>query len=82
MRIFLDPGHGGSNPGAIGANGLEEADVNLDVALKTGRLLQAEGYTVNYSRLGDETVSLSEIPFIREHQLIFTERAQLPKILR
>ncbi len=60
MRIFLDPGHGGSNPGAVGANGLEEADVNLDIALKTGRLLQTEGYTVNYSRTDDTNVSLSE----------------------
>lgn len=60
MRIFLDPGHGGTNPGAIGVNGLEEADVNLDVALRTGRLLQAEGYTVNYSRTSDVNVSLSE----------------------
>lgn len=58
MRIFLDAGHGGANPGAIGLNGLEEANVNLDIALKTGRILQSYGYTVNYSRTGDETVSL------------------------
>ncbi|MGN1319245.1 MAG: N-acetylmuramoyl-L-alanine amidase [Lachnospirales bacterium] len=60
MKIFLDPGHGGNNPGAVGPNGLREADVNLDVALRTGRLLQSNGYTVKYSRTSDKTVSLSE----------------------
>lgn len=60
MKIFIDPGHGGDNPGATGPNGLREADVNLDVSLRTGRLLQAEGYTVNYSRTTDKTVSLAE----------------------
>lgn len=60
MRIFLDPGHGGSNPGAIGVNGLKESEVTLDVALKTGRLLQAEGYTVNFSRTSQINVSLQE----------------------
>lgn len=60
MRIFLDPGHGGTNPGAIGINGLRESEVTLDVSLKTGRLLQAEGYTVNFSRTSQVNVSLSE----------------------
>ena len=32
MRIFLDAGHGGTNPGAIGVNGLKESEVTLDVA--------------------------------------------------
>ena len=32
-KICLDPGHGGSDPGAVNeAYGLEEADINLDVA--------------------------------------------------
>lgn len=60
MRIFIDPGHGGKNPGAIGVNGVVEAQVNLDVALRLGRILQQAGYTVNYSRTGDTTVSLAE----------------------
>lgn len=58
MKIFLDPGHGGNNPGARGPNGIREADVNLDIALRTGRLLQSEGYSVRFSRVGDESVSL------------------------
>ena len=60
MKIFVDPGHGGENPGAIGPNGLEEADINLDIGLKLGRILVNWGYEVNYSRVTDKTVSLRE----------------------
>lgn len=37
--IFLDPGHGGKDPGATG-NGLREKDITLAVALEVGRLLE------------------------------------------
>ncbi len=60
MKIFIDPGHGGKNPGAIGPNGLHEADVNLDIGLKLGRILTNWGYDINYSRVTDKTVTLSE----------------------
>lgn len=59
-KIFIDPGHGGANPGAIAASGLEEATVNLDVALRLGRILTSWGYTVNYSRTENVDVSLAE----------------------
>jgi len=32
--IFIDPGHGGDDSGAIGPYGLKEKDVNLDVSLR------------------------------------------------
>lgn len=60
MKIFLDPGHGGDNPGAIAATGLEEATVNLDVALRTGEILTSRGYEVNYSRTTNVNVSLAQ----------------------
>ena len=59
-KIFLDAGHGGANPGAIGINGLREADVTLDVVLRLGRILRSRGYDVMYSRTEDVTVTLSE----------------------
>ncbi|WP_250278590.1 N-acetylmuramoyl-L-alanine amidase family protein [[Clostridium] colinum] len=60
MKIFIDAGHGGKNPGAIGPNGLHEADVNLDIALKLGRILSKWGYEIEYSRTMDITLTLSE----------------------
>lgn len=59
-KIFVDAGHGGENPGAVGINGLEEADVTLDVALRLGRILKERGYEVKYSRTDDVTVTLAE----------------------
>ncbi len=60
MKIFIDPGHGGDNPGAIAPTGLEEATVNLDVSLRLGNILTERGYQVNYSRTTNINVSLSE----------------------
>lgn len=60
MKIFLDAGHGGANPGAIGPNGLQEAAVNLDITLRVGRILTGWGYPVAYSRTTDKTVSLAK----------------------
>lgn len=39
FTVFLDPGHGGSDPGAVG-NGLKEKDITLAVALEVGRILK------------------------------------------
>ena len=56
--IVIDPGHGGFDPGAIGANGLQEKEVNLDLALLVKEKLKKEGYNVLLTRKTDEYVSL------------------------
>ncbi len=56
--IVLDPGHGGSDPGAVGC-GLEEEDVVLDIALRTRDLLRRDGLTVHLTRSDDRYISLS-----------------------
>ena len=45
MKIFIDPGHGGPNPGAV-ANGVTEEYVNLNVSLELARLLREAGFDV------------------------------------
>ncbi len=60
-RIFLDPGHGGSDPGAVG-NGLQEKTLNLSIATRIRDILLSEyqGVEVRMSRTSDVFVSLSD----------------------
>lgn len=58
--IALDAGHGGSDPGAIGANETKEKVVNLDVTKRVARLLEAQGAKVVMTRTGDGDVDLYE----------------------
>ncbi|MBU9724114.1 MULTISPECIES: N-acetylmuramoyl-L-alanine amidase [Bacillaceae] len=59
VKIYLDPGHGGSDPGAVG-NGIQEKDVVLDIAKRIeAKLKDYEGVQTRMSRTNDKTVSLS-----------------------
>jgi len=58
--ITIDPGHGGSDPGAIGAGGTKEKEVNLDIANRVARILKAQGAKVVMARSGDTDVGLYE----------------------
>lgn len=57
-KICLDPGHGGSDPGAVGY-GLQEKTVNLDVSNRAYSLFVLEGATTYRTRSTDVFVSLS-----------------------
>jgi N-acetylmuramoyl-L-alanine amidase len=58
-RIVIDPGHGGHDSGTIGADGIEEKDVVLDVALRLGKLLhQRMGAQIVYTRADDTFIPL------------------------
>ncbi|MBU5425027.1 N-acetylmuramoyl-L-alanine amidase [Tissierella pigra] len=59
MKVFLDPGHGGKDPGALG-NGLREKDIALSVTLKVGEILKRHNIEVIYSRTTDVFLELSE----------------------
>jgi len=59
VRIFIDPGHGGSDPGAVGLYGTKESYINLLVAHALDDALMEEGfYRISLSREGDRFVSL------------------------
>lgn len=59
-KIFIDPGHGGGDSGAIG-NGLKEKDVVLKIAKKLRDILKNEyGANVKMSRTTDKFLSLRE----------------------
>lgn len=58
MKIVIDPGHGGKDPGAVGPSGIKEANVNLQVALKVADKLQRAGLSVKLTRTTDVFVDL------------------------
>ena len=56
-RILIDPGHGGTDPGAVG-NGLREKDINLAVCLELASLLKNRGVEAILTRGSDVTLAL------------------------
>ena len=52
--IILDAGHGGEDPGAIGVTGVYEKDLNLQLVLEIGNILEKQGYIVVYTRTEDK----------------------------
>lgn len=66
--VYLDPGHGGSDPGSsesvngvLVTNGVKEKDLNLSIALKVRDRLQSKGIKVVMSRDTDKFVALQDI---------------------
>jgi N-acetylmuramoyl-L-alanine amidase len=60
FRVVLDPGHGGKDPGAVGRTELREKDINLEVAIRLGRILQSRGVRVTMTRNTDVYVELDD----------------------
>lgn len=52
--IILDAGHGGEDCGTIGANGVLEKTLNLEIAEKIAELLSDKGYAVVLTRTEDK----------------------------
>jgi N-acetylmuramoyl-L-alanine amidase len=72
IKILLDPGHGGKESGAPGANGTLEKDVNLTVSKLLRDELIQRGATVVMSREDDRDLSLPD-----RQKLIDTEEPNI-----
>jgi N-acetylmuramoyl-L-alanine amidase len=60
-RIIIDPGHGGSDYGAIGHNGTREKDVVLDIAKRLAKIIRKDKiFSAVLTREKDEYLSLAE----------------------
>jgi N-acetylmuramoyl-L-alanine amidase len=62
--VIIDPGHGGSDSGAIGPTGLREADVTLAIARSAQQALERRGIRVTLTRTDDSSVGLLDRPDI------------------
>lgn len=59
--IVIDPGHGGSDPGALGQGGTKEKDVTLAAAQQLAEFLEEKGgYHIVMTRAGDLRLGLEE----------------------
>lgn len=58
IKIVLDPGHGGDDPGAVGPNGTKEKYINLAIAQDISYLLEEDGYEVILTRKDDTFIPL------------------------
>ncbi|ANV83444.1 N-acetylmuramoyl-L-alanine amidase [Picosynechococcus sp. PCC 7003] len=58
--IWLDPGHGGSESGALGPTGYPEKAINLLISQKIQKQLEAKGAEVILSRTTDQDLSLGD----------------------
>lgn len=57
LVVVIDPGHGGSDYGAI-RDGINEKDINMDIARRVQSMLESKGVKTYMTRDKDETVSL------------------------
>lgn len=76
--IILDAGHGFPDGGAVGINGIVEADINLQIVLKIQELLEESGTTVILTRsdengIYDENVSSKKVSDIKNRVKIGNE---------
>jgi len=60
MRIVIDPGHGGKDPGAVRRQSASEKDINLHIAKDLYAGLKKQGYDVKMTRDGDYFLALNE----------------------
>jgi N-acetylmuramoyl-L-alanine amidase len=58
VKICIDPGHGGHDPGAVGPTGLTEASVALAISLKLSDNLNAIGVDTLMTRSTDVFIEL------------------------
>lgn len=59
IKLVMDPGHGGKDPGAVG-NGLVEKDLNLEMSIRIAGKLAAYDVAVTLTRSFDTDLGLDE----------------------
>lgn len=58
--VVLDAGHGSSDSGKVGINGVLEKDINLSISKKTKKYLEKKGVRVIMTRDKDESLAEGE----------------------
>ena len=61
MKIYINPGHGGADSGAVGIGGRQEKDDALRYASAVADKLKAAGHTVELERNADYLINVKDI---------------------
>ena len=61
MKIYINPGHGGADSGAVGIGGRQEKDDALRYASAVADKLKAAGHTVELERNADYFINVKDI---------------------
>lgn len=82
VRIAIDPGHGGADPGKVGVAGTKEKDINLQIAKKLQAYLEERGMETVLTReedtdLADEGVSNAKVSDLQKRCHIIAEAEPL-----
>ncbi len=67
--IIIDAGHGGEDGGAIGVDGTNEKDINLEIALKLNDILTVIGYETRMVRTTDISIHNENSNTLREKKV-------------
>lgn len=67
--IIIDAGHGGEDGGAIGADGTNEKDINLEISLKLNDILTVMGYKTQMVRTTDISIHNENSITLREKKV-------------
>ena len=67
--VIVDAGHGGEDGGAVAADGTNEKDYNLDIALRLDQILKMNGYNVIMTRTDDIMTCDDGLPTLRARKI-------------
>lgn len=73
LRVVVDAGHGGFDPGATGTNGAREADINLQVAKNLKEELEKRGAQVVMTREDDDGLGNTQQESLKERKRIIQQ---------
>ncbi len=67
--VLIDPGHGGADGGATGADGTQEKMVNLAVSRTLFSLLRVMGVSTGVTRADDRSIHTADATTLREQKV-------------
>lgn len=77
LRVVIDPGHGGEDPGTLGTNtGAQEAHINLEIAKRLQALLESKGAQVIMTRESGDPIAPSKDEDMALRRQIISESGQ------